>query len=174
MASALKNLSMYNDDNIPNGLDYRVTIIVSQWNQDITFKMHDECVDTLMKHQVKEDHIKVYQVPGTFELPISAKWAMNYKNQDAIILLGCVIQGETKHDDYINHATAQAIQQLNIETGIPCIFGVVTTNNKQQAIDRSGGKHGNKGVEAAITALRMIDLKHSMKGKGSHISFGNR
>jgi len=171
MASALKNLSDYHEMDIPNGENFKFSIIVSEWNTEITHALYQNCLDTLLKHGVKEDHIEVFQVPGAFEIPTVAKWAFQSKQPDAIIGLGCVIRGETKHDDYINHATAQAMQSLSIHTNTPCIFGVVTTNTLQQAIDRSGGAHGNKGVESAVTALRMIGLKQSIEGKNKSIGF---
>ncbi len=171
MASALHNLSAYDENNIPNGDSFKFTIIVSEWNRDITNAMYEDCVKTLLKHGVLKENIKGHLVPGTYELPVAAKWALSKANLDAVICIGCVIKGETMHDEYICHAVAQGLQELSLEQQTPCIFGVITTNNLQQAIDRSGGIHGNKGTEAAVTALRMVDLKKTMLSSGQKIGF---
>ena len=168
MASASKNLSSYDEANIPNGESFQIGIVVADWNAHITHALYDGCVETLLKHGVKSDNIHTVQVPGSFELPAAAKlFAASGKKLQSIICLGCVIKGETKHDEYINHAVAQALTQLSILSNIPCIFGVLTPNDEEQALDRAGGKHGNKGVEAAITALRMAELKVQLTKSGS-------
>jgi 6,7-dimethyl-8-ribityllumazine synthase len=118
---------------------------------------------TLIKHGVADENITVEHVPGSFELPSGAKFMFKYGKYDAVICLGCVIQGETRHFDFICDAVANAIAQLAMDENRPVIFGVLTTNDMQQALDRSGGKHGNKGVEAAITALKMADMRIRMK-----------
>jgi 6,7-dimethyl-8-ribityllumazine synthase len=170
MASNIKNLSEYNEENIPSGKDLNVGIIVSDWNKDITHALYDGCFDTLIKHHVPENKIKTLQVPGTFELPTAARLMLSRSKVDVVICIGCVIKGETKHDEYINHAVASGITNLSLTSGKPVIFGVLTPNDHQQALDRAGGKHGNKGVEAAVTALRMADLHknyedHEPKGR---------
>mgnify|MGYP006266842867 FL=1 len=172
MASSLKNLSEYNEDNIPSGKDKTVGIVVSEWNRHITHALYEGCVKALKKHEVAEDNIHVVQVPGTFELPTGAKMLAGYHKLDAVICLGCVIKGETKHDEYINQAVANGLTTLGLASGIPCIFGVLTPNTEEQAKERAGGKHGNKGVEAAVTALRMADLRSSLKSTKSSIGFG--
>ncbi len=157
MASALQNLSDYNPAEVPSGKGKRFGVVVAEWNRHITFSLLEGCVDTLRHHGVQDEDIIVKVVPGTFELPFAAK-KLQTSHVSAVICIGCVIKGETKHDEYINHSVAIALQQLNVECNIPFIFGVLTPNNEEQALERAGGKHGNKGVEAAVTALRMANL----------------
>jgi 6,7-dimethyl-8-ribityllumazine synthase len=160
MASALKNLSSYNELNIPNAKGLRFGIVLSEWNKEITHVLYNGAFETLLKHNVNENDILLYQVPGTYELPVAAEWISDQK-VDAVICLGCVIKGDTDHDKYINQSVAMALQYLSIQKKIPFIFGVLTTNNYVQAEERAGGIHGNKGVEAAITAIRMANLKNN-------------
>ncbi|MFQ5606226.1 MAG: 6,7-dimethyl-8-ribityllumazine synthase [bacterium] len=162
MASALNNLSVYDESTTPSAENLRFGIVLSEWNSRITFSLYEGCYNTLTKHGAKASNIHTLQVPGTFELPIAAKILNDRILADAVICIGCVIKGETKHDEYINQAVANGLVRLGIETGTPFIFCVLTPNNFEQAKDRAGGKHGNKGVEAAITAIRMGFLK---KGK---------
>lgn len=159
MASALHNLSNYDTASVPNGSNFSIAIVVAEWNKDITFALHKGCLQALIKHGCLEDNITTKVVPGAFELTVGAQIAIQKNQPDAVICLGCVIKGETSHNEYINYAVAQGLTNLSLQTGIPAIFGVLTPNNEQQAKDRAGGKHGNKGVEAAITALKMIALK---------------
>lgn len=160
MASSLKNLSDYDTSKIPvNASDFKIAIVVAEWNKEITFALRDGAYDTLIKYGVKEENIEVVYVPGTFELTHGAQVMAESTKFDSVIVLGCVIQGETPHFDYICQGATQGITELNVKYDIPFIFGVLTTNNQQQALDRAGGKHGNKGDEAAFTALKMIDLK---------------
>lgn len=133
-------------------------LVVSEYNSNITFALRDACIETLTKHGVKEKNIKIMFVPGTFELPCGAQTLNTQIKADAIICLGCVIKGETLHDEYINHAVAIGLMQLSLDLKKPVIFGVLTPNTLQQAKDRAGGKHGNKGVEAAVTAIKMVAL----------------
>lgn len=156
MASTLKNLSEYDADLVPDGKGKRIGIALSEWNRDITFALYQGCHETLLKHGVSADDIFLKVVPGSFELPMAARALVLEERPDAVICLGCVIKGETDHDIYINQAVASGIMQLGLTTGVPVIFGVLTPNTEEQARDRAGGKHGNKGVEAAVTALRMI------------------
>lgn len=139
------------------GSNYRFGIVVSNFNHDITSKLLSGTTNTLIKHGVKEKNIIVKEVPGAFELVFAAK-RIAEERVHAVICLGSVIQGETKHFDYICQAVSQGIKDLNIILSIPVIFGVLTDNNIEQAIDRSGGKHGNKGIDAAITAIHMAKL----------------
>lgn len=162
MASASKNLSAYDEKNIPSGEEMSFGIVVSDWNAEITHALYDGCYDTLIKHGVKPDQIHTVQVPGAFELPSAAKMMAAYHNPDAVICIGCVIKGETKHDEYINNAVATGLANFGMALGKPIIYGVLTPNNEEQAKDRAGGKHGNKGVEAAVTALRMAALKKEL------------
>ena len=171
MASALKNLSSYDETSIPDGKDFSIGIVVADWNAHITHALYNGCFDTLIEHHVKEENIKTIQVPGTFELPTGAKLLLASKSYDAVICIGCVIKGETKHDEYINNSVAQGLVNLGIMSSKPVIFGVLTPNDEQQALDRAGGKHGNKGVEAAVTALRMAALQRSLKTTKSSIGF---
>ena len=159
MASALKNLSTYDENHLPSGEEMSIGIVVSDWNKAITHALYEGCYKTLVKHGVKEDQIHTLQVPGSFELPVGAKILAGAEKTDAVICLGCVIKGETTHNEYINHAVAMGLTNLSIASGKPFIYGVLTPNDEQQAKDRAGGKYGNKGVEAAITALRMAGLK---------------
>ena len=139
------------------GSNYRFGIVVSNFNNDITSKLLNGSTNTLIQHGVKEKNIIIKEVPGAFELVFAAK-KMAEERVHAIICLGSVIKGETKHFDYICHSVANGIKDLNIKLDIPVIFGVLTDNTMQQAIDRSGGKNGNKGIEAAITAIKMAVL----------------
>jgi 6,7-dimethyl-8-ribityllumazine synthase len=145
--------------NLPDGSSFKIGIVVSQWNADITNALLEGAKDTLLKSGVLPDHIEVLYVPGSFELPWGARQIMKSGKQDAVLCLGCIIQGETKHDEYIASAVASGIMQLGLMSGIPVIFGVLTTNTEEQAKDRAGGKHGNKGSEAAAAALQMAIVR---------------
>ena len=158
MATALSNLSAYNSDAVPDGTSFTVHLVVSQWNDTITSSLQEGAVTTLLKHKVQESNIKVWNVPGSFELIYGAKKAQSY-NPDAVIVIGSVIQGQTKHFDFVCEAVSQGIKDLNVHSEVPVIFCVLTDNTLEQAKDRSGGKHGNKGVEAAVAALQMIALR---------------
>ena len=171
MASAQKNLSDYNESNIPSAAGFTFGVVVSAWNQEITHALYEGCYETLIKHGTPEENIHVIQVPGSFELPAGAKLLAGSRRFDAIICLGCVIKGETKHDEYINQAVASGLTNLSIVSGIPCIFGVLTPNTMEQALDRAGGQHGNKGVEAAVTAIRMAGLRKELGTPGSKIGY---
>lgn len=150
----------------------RIGILNTEWNPEIITSMTTSCIDTLKELGIQPDNILLNTVPGSYELPLGAKYMLNssYK-PDAIICLGCVIKGATKHDDYINHAISKNISQLSVVSGIPVIFGVLTTNTTQQAIERAGGEHGNKGEESALTALKMISLKEKLSSQSNKISF---
>lgn len=151
------NLSNYNEEDIPNCVGMRFAIIVSEWNSDITEKLYEGAKEILIKFGDNQVEIIRIDVPGSFELIFGAKIAAK-SNYDAIICLGSVIKGETKHFDYICNAISNGIKDLNIKLDIPVIFGVLTDDDKQQSLDRSGGKHGNKGIEAGITAIKMAHL----------------
>lgn len=171
MATALKNLSHYDDQNIPSADSMQFGIVVADWNAHITHALYEGCYDTLLKHGAKPENIRTVQVPGSFELPAGARILNGQHNPDAVICLGCVIKGETSHNEYINQAVANGLMQLSLATGKPFIFGLLTTNDEQQALDRAGGKHGNKGVEAAVTAIRMAALKTEQSGGKKKIGF---
>ena len=157
MATINNNLSIYNLEEIPNSEGMRFAIIVSEWNNLITENLFKGAEETLISCGVKENDIVRVDVPGSFELIYGAKLASKY-NYDAIICIGSVIKGETDHFDFVCNAVSLGIKDLNLQLDTPVIFGVLTDNIEQQAIDRSGGKHGNKGVEAAITAIKMAHL----------------
>lgn len=136
----------------------KFAIVVAEWNEEITDALYESAVSTLKAHGVPSDHIVKKNVPGSFELSLGGLWMAENKKIDAVICLGCVIQGETPHFDYICQAIAYGITQAGLKTGKPVIFGVLTTLNKQQALDRAGGKYGNKGEEAALTAIKMLNF----------------
>lgn len=159
MATTNNNLSDYNLEDIPNSKGMRFAVIVSEWNNHITENLFEGAENTLLNCGVKENDIVRIDVPGSFELVFGAKIAAKY-NYDAIICLGSVIKGETDHFHYVCNAVSSGIKDLNITLDIPIIFGVLTDNTEDQAINRSGGKHGNKGVEAAITAIKMAHLNN--------------
>lgn len=152
------NLSDYNPATVPDGGQYRIAIVVAEWNPDITNALLQGAHETLLEHGVKEENIRVIPVPGSYELTTGADIALSDPLCDAAICLGCVIQGETRHFDFICEAVSQGLTNLSLKRERPVIFGLLTTNNMQQALDRAGGKHGNKGVEAAVTALKMVHL----------------
>ncbi|CAA6830461.1 MAG: 6,7-dimethyl-8-ribityllumazine synthase (EC [uncultured Aureispira sp.] len=172
MSSADKNLSSYDESTLPSAEKLKFGIIVADWNKEITHALYEGCYDTLIKHGAKAENIHSLQVPGTFELPQGARILNKNRNVDATICIGCVIKGETSHNEYINMSVAQGLQNMAIATSKPFIFGVLTPNSMEQAIDRAGGKYGNKGVEAAVTALRMAGLTSELQGEGSSIGFG--
>jgi len=157
------NLSAYNSESIPDAKKMRFGIVVSDWNSEITWSLLEGAVTTLKKHGATENNIIVKHVPGSFEITLGAQFLAEYEDLDAIICLGCVIQGETPHFTFICQGVTQGITQLNMEYNIPFIFGVLTTLNQQQATDRAGGKHGNKGDEAAITAIKMAALQREIE-----------
>jgi 6,7-dimethyl-8-ribityllumazine synthase len=154
-----KNLSVYNPDSVPDASEMRFGIVVSDWNKEVTWSLLDGAINTLIKHGATEKNIVVKHVPGSFELTLGAQFLAEYDDLDAVICLGCVIQGETPHFTYICQGVTQGITQLNLEYNLPFIFGVLTTNNQLQAEDRAGGKLGNKGDEAAVTAIKMAALQ---------------
>ncbi len=134
----------------------RICIVVSDWNSEVTHKLLRDAISTLTSHGINESNIFVRHVPGSFELVYGAKYMMDKFSPSAVIVLGCVVQGDTPHFDYVCAGVTQGIAALNAEGTVPIIFGVLTTHNQQQALDRAGGQHSNKGEESALTALRMI------------------
>jgi len=163
MSSVNKNLSVNEGSQIPNAAEFKFGIVYSEWNHEITNALKEGAINTLIANGAKQENIIIRQVPGSFELTLGAQYMAEATDVDAIICLGCVIQGETRHFDFICDAVAKGITDLNIEYNIPFIFGVLTPNTQQQAIDRAGGKHGNKGDEAAVTAIKMLGLRDSFK-----------
>ena len=169
MSSSKKNLSEH--DEIPSGHGFNIHVVVSDWNQDITSKLLSGAKKTLIAAGIAESTIEIVHVPGAFELPVAAKSLLKAVNTDSVICLGCVVKGDTSHDEYINNAVAMGITQLSVISGKPIIFGVLTVNDQQQAEDRAGGKHGNKGVEAAITAIKMVAIQKQLGKPKSTIGF---
>ena len=160
MATENKNLSSYDNTEIPNAKHFRFGIVVSEWNSEITEGMFQGAFDAIIDCGGIKENIVRWNVPGSFELVYGCKKMTEaYDMLDAVIAIGSVIQGETKHFDYVCDAVSQGIKDLNVQGDIPVIFCVLTDNTMQQAIDRSGGKHGNKGTEAAIAAIKMAQLR---------------
>jgi 6,7-dimethyl-8-ribityllumazine synthase len=162
MSSAQKNLSQPEGSDIPNGNGMRIGIVLSEWNSEITGALFDGAVKTLVNNGVSKDDVIITTVPGSFELTLGSQFLCEDKSIDAVIALGCVIQGETRHFDFICDAVAHGITNVSLKYNKPVIFGLLTPNNMEQAKDRSGGKHGNKGDEAAVTALKMVALKRGL------------
>jgi 6,7-dimethyl-8-ribityllumazine synthase len=156
---ATRNLSQYVPDDIPSAQGMKIGMVVSEWNNEITFALRDGAIQTLIKHGINEDDIIIRYVPGSFELTAGALLLATHTQAQSVICLGCVIQGETPHFDYICQGVAYGLTQVTINYNRPVIFGVLTTLNKEQALARAGGALGNKGVEAAITAIKMVALK---------------
>lgn len=159
MSSIYKNLSDFSDTTIPPAKGYRFGIVVSEWNTEITESLYEGAVQTLLAHGAEEAAITRINVPGSFELTAGAGMLAEKGGYDAIICLGCVIQGETRHFDFICDAVANGLTQLTIKYNKTFVFGVLTPNTMQQALERAGGKHGNKGDEAAVTAIKMAALR---------------
>jgi 6,7-dimethyl-8-ribityllumazine synthase len=159
MSTLNKNLSDFSHMQVPSAADYHFGIVVAEWNAEITGALLTGAVEALKKYGARESRIDVYPVPGSFELSSAAYLLADSGKYDAVIALGCVIQGETRHFDFICNAVANGITEVSLKTGVPAIFGVLTTDNLAQAQDRAGGKHGNKGEEAAVTAIKMAELK---------------
>ncbi|HBL76495.1 MAG: 6,7-dimethyl-8-ribityllumazine synthase [Bacteroidetes bacterium GWF2_42_66] len=159
---ATKNLSEYDIEKVPSARGMKFGIVVAEWNYEITGALAEGAFETLKKHGADEKNIIVKHVPGSFELILGAQYMAEYTDVDAVIVLGCVIQGETPHFDYICAGVTQGITDLNIKYNKPFIFGVLTTNNQQQALDRAGGRLGNKGDEAAVTAIKMVALRNDI------------
>ena len=163
MASKLKNLSDYDNSKVPDAETMKFGIVVSEWNGEITNALYQGAYKTLIKNGAKEKNIIVKTVPGSFELTSGAKFLAEYGKYDAVICIGCVIKGETPHFNYICNSVATGITELNLKYSVPFIFGVLTTDNVRQAEERAGGRHGNKGDEAAVTAIKMAALNNQMR-----------
>ncbi|MGB8490757.1 MAG: 6,7-dimethyl-8-ribityllumazine synthase [Bacteroidales bacterium] len=157
------DLSANDPLSVPDASDMRFGIVVADWNHNITESLLDGAVTTLKKFGVSDGNLIIKHVPGSFELTLGAQFIAEYDDVDAVICLGCVIQGETPHFTFICQSVTQGITQLNLDYNIPFIFGVLTTLNSEQAIARSGGKHGNKGDEAAFTAIKMAALQRGIE-----------
>ena len=158
---ATTNLSLYDSESIPDASPYRFGIVVSEWNPEITQNLYDGAFATLIKHGALAERITSIQVPGSFELVYGCKQLLSNQELDAVIAIGNVIKGETEHFTFVCEGVTQGIMDLNLRFDTPTIFCVLTDHHKQQSIDRSGGKHGNKGIECAIAAIKMAALKHT-------------
>jgi 6,7-dimethyl-8-ribityllumazine synthase len=156
MATSLKNLSQHSNTNITDIRNKKFGVTVSEWNDEVTESLYNGALETLLKHGASRENIFRKNVPGSFELPLAAQWMAQLDEIDAVMCIGCVIQGETRHFDFICQAVAHGITEVGLKYNKPVIFGVLTPNSQQQALDRAGGKHGNKGDEAAITAIKML------------------
>lgn len=159
---ATVNLSDHVNHEVPDAKGMKFGIVYAEWNPEVTIALKNGAVDTLVKYGVNREDIHVEAVPGTFELTLGGQLMAENTEADAVILLGCVIQGETRHFDFICQSIMYGTTKLNLEYGIPFIFGVLTTENQQQAVDRAGGQLGNKGDEAAYTAIKMVALSKKM------------
>ena len=166
MATTGKNLSQYDRAKLPNGAHFRVGIVVSEWNDEITNGLRDGAVQVLRAAGVETAQMPISAVPGAFELPLAAKWMLEGADPcDAVIAIGAVIRGETAHFDYVCQGVTQGLMQLSLDSGKPAIFCVLTDDNIEQSRARSGGEHGNKGIEAAIACLKMLALKNQKATK---------
>lgn len=162
MATSEKNLSTFDLDKTPSGANMNIGIVVADWNPDITGNLLAGAKETLLEIGVQAENIVEHHVPGSFELPIAAQWIIEHHHVDGVIVLGSVIQGETRHFEFVCDAVAKGVQDLNLKHSKPVIFGLLTDDTKQQAIDRSGGVHGNKGVECAVACVQMIALRQKL------------
>lgn len=157
------NLSDFKKKRISKASGMRIGIVVSEWNEEITSALLDGAIRTMQELGVARNNIEIHCVPGSFELPVAAKLLIENTDVDGVICLGCVIQGETRHFEFISNAVANGITKVSIETNKPVIFGVLTPDNYQQAKDRAGGKHGNKGDEAGATVVKMIEMQKALQ-----------
>ena len=161
MATENKNLSQYDKNTIPNAKDFRFGIVVSEWNENVTEGLYDGVVSALTDCGALPENINRWNVPGSFELVYGAQRMIVTQEVDVVITIGCVIKGETMHFEFVCEGVTQGIKDLNVQTDVPVIFCLLTDNNEQQSIDRSGGVHGNKGTEAAIAAIKMAELRRN-------------
>ncbi len=164
MASSLKNLSVF-ESPVPSAAEYSFGIVVAEWNSKITSRLLEGAVNLLKAQGCKEENIKIKHVPGTYELTLASQLMCEHTDVDGVIALGCVIQGETRHFDFLCSGVTHGINQVALEYNTPIAYGILTVNNMQQAMDRAGGKYGNKGEEAAATAIKMVALKIEMENE---------
>lgn len=163
MATHLR--SFQNIEGIPSAREMTFGIVVSEWNNEITEALMEGAYNTLIRHGALPSNILVRHVPGSFELTLGGQFFAEYTDVDAVICLGCVIQGDTPHFDYVCMGVTHGITELNLQYNLPFIFGVLTTNTYEQAKERAGGSLGNKGEESAITAIKMVALQHQFEGE---------
>ena len=155
-------MAQYIEGNLHQGGKYRIALVISRFNSFVTERLLEGALDALQRHGVESDLCKVYRIPGAFEIPLVAKKLAKSKNFDGIICLGAVIKGDTPHFDYVAAEVSKGIAQTSLETELPIAFGILTTNNVEQAIERAGTKSGNKGWDAAVSLLETIDLLHNI------------
>ncbi|MFN8698234.1 MAG: 6,7-dimethyl-8-ribityllumazine synthase [Flavobacteriales bacterium] len=160
---ATENLSAFSSENLPDASNMRVGIVVSEWNAQVTENLLRGALDTLTGQGVRLDNVHVVHVPGSFELAVGATLMIANRSVEAVICLGSIIRGETPHFEFVSLATANGIMEVGLKTGRPVIFGVLTDDTMDQALARSGGNKGNKGVEAAVTAIKMIALRRQLE-----------
>ena len=163
MSTAHHNLSEYDSNNVPDASDMSIGIVISEWNPDVTERLKNGAIATLKRLGVKEENLIVSYVPGSFELIYGAVRMAQSVGVDAVIVLGCIVKGDTPHFDYVCSGVTQGIAELNLRGTIPFIFGILTTDNMKQAMERAGGIHGNKGDEAAVTAIKMVHFSCKFK-----------
>ena len=168
-----KDLSFQDPSISLDGTELKIGVVTARWNGEVTEKLREGCISTLLENSVAQDDISELYVPGSYELPQGARILLTkHRKLDAVVCLGCVIKGETDHNDYINRAVASGLMQLGLTSGVPCIFGVLTPLSMDQALARAGGDHGNKGVEAATTAIQMAKLSQKHGLPPHKIGFG--
>jgi 6,7-dimethyl-8-ribityllumazine synthase len=158
MASTLKNLDNFRQEGLGEIKGRKIAIVTAEWNEEVTFAMRDGAIAFLKSYGLEDEDLFSFSVPGSFELVYGSVIAFEEKEVDAVIAIGCVIQGETPHFTFISQAVASALAELNVQYKRPVIFGVLTTLNLEQAKERAGGKHGNKGIEAAATLVKLLNL----------------
>jgi 6,7-dimethyl-8-ribityllumazine synthase len=171
MATEGKNLSNLEEFQLTQPDKIKVGLVVASWNNKITDRLTSGATQALKKYGVLDENIQIHYVPGTFELPLGAQYLLDKNVVDGVICIGCVIQGETKHFDYVCQGATNGIMSIGLRYNKPATFCVLTDQNEQQSIDRSGGKHGNKGTECAISFLKMIELKKSITSRDQKIGF---
>lgn len=167
MTEKKKNLSEFAPFKFNSDQNTRIGIVVSEWNSHITDSLLEGAYNTLLEQGVAKENIQIHHVPGSYELPTGADMLFRLTGADAVICIGCIIQGETRHFEFIAQAVADGIMRVGLEHGKPAIFSVLTCNTMEQAEDRAGGKHGNKGVEGAVSCLKMLDLQQTLTGKNN-------
>lgn len=168
MAGKIPGLKKLNKRNSALAARYRYGLVVAQWNGDITEAMVNGALSIFSSIGVDKNNIEVFKVPGSFELPLAARWLLDRETFDAVVCLGCIIKGQTQHDEFIAHSISKGIMDLNLSYARPVIFGVLTVNTLEQAIDRSGGQLGNKGEEAALAAIEMLLLQSKLSLPNGH------
>mgnify|MGYP003537416081 CR=1 FL=1 len=161
MATANKNLSEYNKDFVPNGADFKIGIVVSEWNDEITLSLLEGAKQAFLDNGVEEENLIIKFVPGTFELPLGTQYFLEGSNVDGVLAIGVVIQGETRHFDFVCSGATNGLMDVMLKYNRPVSFCVLTDNTMQQSLDRAGGKYGNKGIDTAIALMKMIGLRRN-------------